>query len=185
MSSAQKMTRIVNALVAYHDKYGAFPKAASVDSDGKPLLSWRVALLPFLDESAIYQQFNLEEPWDGPTNQPLLEKMPKIYRNPSLRRSLGTDVTNYQVFVGDGSIFDPNLKGQPDMLEVGDGTDSTLMLAESPLPVPWTKPDNLPFQPGTPVAPLLLPGATATKSHWRMARSGSFRKPAMTPIGER
>ena len=71
-----------NAISA--DKQGRFP-AAAISKDGKPLLSWRVALLPFLGEKGLYEQFHLDEPWDSPHNKLLLDQMPNVYA-PVLRK---------------------------------------------------------------------------------------------------
>ena len=60
----------------YHDEHGAFPPARLLAKDGKPLLSWRVLLLPYLKEEKLFREFKLTEPWDGPHNSKLLTKMP-------------------------------------------------------------------------------------------------------------
>src|SRR4051794_3818491 len=67
------------AMHNYNSAYDVFPPAVITDPDGKPLLSWRVLLLPFLDEQALYEQFKLDEPWDSPNNKPLLSRMPKVF----------------------------------------------------------------------------------------------------------
>src|SRR5260370_25308336 len=56
----------------YHQDHGSFPSSAIFDKDCRPLLSWRVALLPYLEENELYSQFRLDEPWDSPNNRPLL-----------------------------------------------------------------------------------------------------------------
>ena len=65
--------------------YGSLPPAAITDKDGRPLLSWRVAILPFLDRSSLYAKFHLDEPWDSPHNLSLLDAMPNVYACPSDR----------------------------------------------------------------------------------------------------
>jgi RNA polymerase sigma factor (sigma-70 family) len=111
---------------------------------GKPLLSWRVALLPYLEQGALYRQFKLDEPWDSPHNKKLLAKIPAIYapvRGPS-RVEGGT---YYQAFVGQGAGFEPH-----QMLRLTsflDGTSNTILVVEAARPVPWTKPEDLPFVP--------------------------------------
>ena len=70
------------AMQDYHTEHRTFPSAASRDEDGKPLLSWRVALLPYLEQKALYDRFHHDEPWDSPHNITLLEQMPQVYRVP-------------------------------------------------------------------------------------------------------
>ncbi len=52
---------------------------AAIRKDGKPLLSWRVAILPYLEQQALYDKFHLDEPWNSPHNRTLLNQMPEIY----------------------------------------------------------------------------------------------------------
>ena len=66
----------------YHRRHNAFPPAFSSSKDGKPLLSWRVLILPFLDQNSLYQEFHVDEPWDSPHNRALVAKMPAVYRCP-------------------------------------------------------------------------------------------------------
>src|SRR5262245_59728137 len=72
-----KMVRL--AMHNFHDAMGRFPAATAYAKNGKPLLSWRVAILPYIEEDALYRQFKLDEPWDSPHNKKLIAKMPKIY----------------------------------------------------------------------------------------------------------
>ncbi len=68
------------ALHNYYDTNHCLPPAPLVDAKGKPLLSWRVAILPFLEQDNLYRQFKLDEPWDSEHNKKLISKMPKIYQ---------------------------------------------------------------------------------------------------------
>ena len=70
----------------YREAHGRFPAPAIQGKDGKPLLSWRVAILPYLEEDGLYQSFKLDEPWDSPHNKPLLERMPRPLRSGLVRR---------------------------------------------------------------------------------------------------
>jgi prepilin-type processing-associated H-X9-DG protein len=132
----------------FHDEKGHFPTAAITDEDGKPLLSWRVAILPYIDQGVLYSQFKLDEPWDSPHNQALLSLMPAAYKCPSDPTLDGTFTTTYQAIAGPGAMFDGNQT--IGIAQVTDGTSNTLMVAESSVPVPWTQPDDLPHAPGTP-----------------------------------
>src|SRR5207244_11694577 len=80
--SANNLKQIALAFHNYHDTFGTFPPAAIYSKDGKPLLSWRVAILPYLDQDALYQQFKLDEPCDSAHNKLLLDRMQPIYLTP-------------------------------------------------------------------------------------------------------
>src|SRR5262245_17442791 len=104
--SAVSLNQIGKALLAYHDAYGRFPPAVVTDKDGRPLYSWRVALLPFLDHDHLYKQLDLKQPWDSPHNKPLLAKTPKCYLPALGGGPDGPGLTRYQVFVGPGTAFE-------------------------------------------------------------------------------
>lgn len=110
------------------------------DKDGKHLLSWRVELLPYLEEDQIYKLIRRDEPWDSPDNMKVLEKMPKVFESPRAKTRKGYTV--YQGFSGFGVIGSRyNIGGIPD------GTANTIWCAEVTAAVPWTKPVDLPFDP--------------------------------------
>jgi RNA polymerase sigma factor (sigma-70 family) len=119
-----------------------FP-AATISKDGKPLLSWRVFLLPYLGEKGLYDQFDLDEPWDSTHNKVLLGQMPNVYA-PVLHKGEPKDTTHYQVVVGRGALF----AGDQGTLyeDVTDPRYCTMMVVEAAKPVPWTKPEDLPFE---------------------------------------
>jgi RNA polymerase sigma factor (sigma-70 family) len=100
--SRLNLRKLALAMINYADVYGHLPQAATVGRDGKALLSWRVELLPFLEEQALYNQFRRDEPWDSPHNKKLLSKMPKVFAPPGIetRRPYSTF---YQVFVSAAS----------------------------------------------------------------------------------
>ena len=157
------LKQIAIAMHSYHDTYGTFPPAAICDTTGKPLLSWRVAILPFIEQNPLYNQFKLDEPWDGPNNSKLLSQMPKIYALPC-DSTTPPGHTCYRVFVGNGAAFDPP---PPTKLVDGflltkgvakddfpDGTANTILVVEALVAVPWTKPDELPYDPNGPLPAL-------------------------------
>ena len=128
----------------YHAATNAFPAPAIADKDGKPLLSWRVAILPYVEQQELYNKFKLDEPWDSPHNKALIKEMPPVYLCPS-RKNPAEGTTTYRVFVGDGAMFQ---EGQGTPLEaITDGTSNTVMVVEATDAVPWTKPDDLKFDP--------------------------------------
>jgi RNA polymerase sigma factor (sigma-70 family) len=125
---------------------GAAMGSPSFHFPGKALLSWRVALLPFLDQNELYRQFKLDEPWNSPHNRQLLDKMPAVYG----RGQPG--YTYYQVFVGGDAGFEKH-QGIT-IADITDGTSNTLMIVEAGRPVPWTKPEDLTYDPDEPVPEL-------------------------------
>jgi hypothetical protein len=138
----------------YHSTYDVFPPQAVLDPDGKKLLSWRVLLLPYLEQQSLYSQFHLDEPWDSPTNRPLVEQMPPTYRCPS--DVLPPGMTTYEAIVGPQTIFPggPGRRGLVSLMDVTDGTSNTIMFAEAKQPVTWSAPDEVPFDAVSPGAGL-------------------------------
>ncbi len=144
LTSLNNLKQIALAMHNYHDTNQSMPPAAVCDKTGKPLLSWRVLILPYIEEEALYKQFKLDEPWDSDNNKKLLAKMPKIYAIPGKTQPGDTD-THYRVFVGNGAGFDW-LMGVK-LNAIADGTSNTLMCVTAADAVPWTKPDELAFDP--------------------------------------
>lgn len=93
----ENLRRILLALHQYREKYGHFPFPASYGRDQTPKLSWRVALLPFLGEDALYKEFHLDEPWLSEHNKSLIPRMPDVYRTPDIPTEAGK--TRYRGFV--------------------------------------------------------------------------------------
>src|SRR5438270_10823114 len=89
----------------YHDTHRRFPPAAVCGPDGRPLLSWRVLILPFLEQEALYKQFHLDERWDSPHNILLLPKMPITY-GPYRNTATADGMTYFRVFVGPGAAVE-------------------------------------------------------------------------------
>ncbi|MDY3551331.1 DUF1559 domain-containing protein, partial [Gemmata sp. JC717] len=142
--SANNLKQIGLALHNYHDTHGHFPPAAVCDKKGKPQLSWRVLILPYIEEEKLYKEFKLDEPWDGPNNKKLLAKMPRVYALPEATKAGGTD-TYYRAFVGNGAAF--NWLTGTQITGFADGTSNTVLCATGATAVPWTKPDELEFDP--------------------------------------
>ncbi len=118
---------------------------AIFDKDGKPLLSWRVRMLPYLEGAALYEQFHLDEPWDSENNKKLIEKMPEVFKDPQIETKAG--MTVFQAAVGPGAAFegDKVLKYS----DFTDGTNNTIAVVETAADraVPWTKPADWEFDP--------------------------------------
>jgi hypothetical protein len=125
--------------------------AAAIRKGGEPLLSWRVAILPWLEEFSLYERFHLDEAWDSPHNASLLKEMPRVYA-PVAHKNTTPYATHYQGFVGPGAVFDGDEGTR--IADVIDAAAPTLMIVEAAEPVPWTKPEDLPYADGKPLPKL-------------------------------
>ena len=139
---SNKLKLIGLAMHNYHDVHTAFPSRANYDDNGKPLLSWRVHLLPFLDEMELYNQFRLNEPWDSEHNLPLAERIPDVYRHSALDDPAKTV---FQTLDGPGTSMEGTTGLR--ISSFTDGTSNTLLVLESDVDsaVVWTKPQDLPL----------------------------------------
>jgi RNA polymerase sigma factor (sigma-70 family) len=81
--SMNNLKQILLAMHNYHDANGNMPHDIT-DKDGKPMLSWRVAILPYIEQDNLFKQFKLDEPWDSDHNKKLLALMPSTYRTPGI-----------------------------------------------------------------------------------------------------
>ncbi len=147
--SMNKLKQFALALINYEEASKHFPPPASHGPNGNPLLSWRVAILPYIEMDQLYKQFHLNEPWDSPHNKALIEKMPPDFRSPKSKAAKG--LTNYVVAVGGGALYSSS-KDEPTFKDITDGTSHTIMLVEvdDEHAVVWTKPDDLQFDPQDP-----------------------------------
>ena len=127
-------------------------------------LSWRVAILPFMGQKALYEKFHLDEPWDSPHNMTLVAEMPAAYKTP------GVDVAGQtSIHVIDDPSAPFGVPGGVNYQLVTDGSSSTLMIlmAGSEVATEWTRPGGLPFVAANPC------------SAWGSARSGIYPTAAM------
>jgi hypothetical protein len=148
-ASINNMKGIMLAMHNYHDAKKRFPPAYKADKDGKPLLSWRVLILPMIEQVELYNQFHLDEPWDSENNKKLIAKMPPEFRSPSSKAGEGK--TNYLTVRGENTVF-PGKEGVR-IADITDGTAYTIAIVEASdeKAVIWTKPDDYDFDSNNPV----------------------------------
>jgi hypothetical protein len=149
--TVHNLKHIAFALHNFTTKNGGRIPAAAIRRGDKALLSWRVAILPFLEESALYERFRLDEPWDSPHNRALLKEMPRVYA-PVRHGGTAPYATNYQGLVGPGAMFQG--REGTNIRDFIDAARPTLMIVEAAHPVPWTKPEDTPYDAGTPLPKL-------------------------------
>lgn len=138
-------------MLNYNDSHGHMPPAVVYGKDGQPLYSWRVLLLPYIEQQDLYKQFHLDEPWDSPHNLLLLDRMPMVYAPPPRKKSrMPSCHTVCHVFVGKGSAFEDKAELKiPD--DFPDGTSNTVLIVEAGPPVPWTKPEEISYDADAPL----------------------------------
>jgi hypothetical protein len=153
-TTINQMKQLGIAVQNQHDTFKKFPPPAILSKkDGKPLLSWRVKILPFLEHNDLYKEFDLDEAWDSPHNKALIAKMPDVYFCPG--SNVGADGrTVYQLPRGQTTAF-PGPEGTS-IRSVTDGTSCTIGIVETDdeHAVIWTKPDDWKLDPEKPGAGL-------------------------------
>lgn len=124
----------------YQDRYGTFPPAYVADENGRPLHSWRVLLLPFIDEVALYDRYDFSEPWDGPNNRQLVSQMPNSYVFPG--ESPGhSGVTNYLAVVDPETVW-PGSVGK-NFYDIADASNTIMIVENRGSKICWMEPRDL------------------------------------------
>jgi beta-lactamase regulating signal transducer with metallopeptidase domain len=146
------------AMLNFEATYKAFPAAASYSKqpvrpvpEFKHPHSWRVALLPYMGEEKLYRQYRFDEPWDSEANKKVLAQMPETFRSPYDPDPRSTN-TSYFVLTGEDTMFPPDTVVR--MAKVFDGTSRTFCIVEAKRPVPWTKPEDIPYSGNEPLPEL-------------------------------
>ncbi len=142
-----QMKQLGVAAHGYLSANSKLPTAATMSADGKPLLSWRVALLPFLGQKELYDQFKLDEPWDSEHNKTLVQNMPAVYAVPGVSEPGKTALL---APIGEGAVFAH--KEGATLAMASDGPSNTILLVQAnpDRAVVWTAPDDLKFDPAKP-----------------------------------
>ncbi|MFO0805264.1 MAG: DUF1559 domain-containing protein [Gemmataceae bacterium] len=165
-AAENNMKQIILAMHNYADANAAFV-SNSYDKDGKPLLSWRVHLLPYIEQDAVYRRFKLDEPWDSPNNKPLSDLAIKVFQVPG-RPAAKPNETYFRGFIGPKDVkpehrpwlLEGQSKGPQFPAIFTDGTSNTLLVAEAAESVPWAKPDDLFYDGVKPLPKLGGPNGT-------------------------
>lgn len=166
--SAQSLKQVGLAMHMFHDTYLTLPPAVIMGPDGKPWHSWRVLVLPFLEEEELFKQYRFDEPWDGPNNKKLLSKIPSVYR--ASENDDGKGMTSILLLKGKETLFLPEgismdaKDASPASLlamreagvtfrDVTDGLSTTIIggIASADREVPWTKPDDFDLDDAMPL----------------------------------
>jgi hypothetical protein len=189
LKSQNNLKQIGLAIHSYHDVHGKFP-ADITDKDGKPLLSWRVAILPYLEQDNLYKQFKLDEPWDSEHNRKLSQQVVKVFESPNVkaRKAAAKEgekpfgQTDYLGVSGPGTMFDPTGEGLT-FAGVTDGLSNTVMVVETGDPVPWAKPGDLVIDPKKPLPKLSAAGMDGVTNV--LLGDGSVRKVDTRKVSEK
>lgn len=144
MQQSNHLKQVILAVHNFHSAHEYLPPRMTVTEQKKPLLSWRVFLLPYLGEKALYEAFHLDEPWDSPHNLPLVDRIPGVYQSQQFP-DLARGHTLVQMPLYPNSIWAGNENRMPSFKEITDGTSETIcfVLAPKDKAVPWTKPNDL------------------------------------------
>lgn len=147
MTSNNHLKQIGLALHHYHNQHGSFPPAYIADEEGRPMHSWRVLILPYAGEQALYDRYDFDKPWDHPNNVEVTRQMPEIYGSPhshyyGFGKTAPAGHTHYQAISAPGTVL-----GQTEgcrMDEIADGLFKTAIVLENyARPVHWAEPTDL------------------------------------------
>jgi hypothetical protein len=163
MRSINNLKQIGLAFHNFHSVYNCIPPAVIVGPDGKPWHSWRVLILPYIEQAELFNQYDFSQPWDGEKNRKLLDRMPDVYRDPIHGDERG-QFTHYAAITGEPSApFASKGPQQKDARTVPmdkglgfqtftDGTSNTVLVApvDPARKIPWTKPEDIVVGPKFP-----------------------------------
>ncbi|CAN5424735.1 hypothetical protein BH10PLA2_BH10PLA2_05820 [soil metagenome] len=145
-ASTNNLKQIALAMYNYESTNGHFPAAVIMGPDGKTPHSWRVALLPYLDQNELYKTYKMDEAWDSPNNRKVLEKMPRVFM---AAPGKPTTSSSYYVLTGTETAF-PDDKATK-IAQIADGTSNTILAVEAQRDIPWTKPEDIAYDAKKPL----------------------------------
>jgi len=184
------LRQLGSAFHKFEEIHRSMPAAVMLGKDGKPLLSWRVAILPLIAQDELYKQFHLDEPWDSEHNRKLLSRMPKVYASRRGPVPKEPHSTCYQVFTGPGAPFSLEARVGPKVTDFPDGTAQTFLIVEASQSVPWTKPADLVYDAKKPLPKLGLDDrvyvvlADGSSHFLKRTVPESILRAAVTPNGQ-
>jgi hypothetical protein len=176
MASSNNLRQIAIAMMMYNEEHGTLPPAYVASKDGKPLLSWRVLLLPYFGQKPLFDQFHMDEPWNSRHNAGLSAQMPPIYRSQAV--AMAPDKTAYLTIRGPKTLF-PGEEGVK-LSNVRHPSDTILMVEVGhERAVTWTQPADYQPDPKRPAEGLLGPGQL---SFWAAKADGSVGTVGGNPV---
>ena len=144
-TSANNLRQCALAMHNYDSAFGEFPSGDGPVKEGGPAVSWRVKILPYIEQSNLYDMYNFDEPWDSEQNLKVAKLIPAVYQNPASNVPEGHTV--YLGVGGTSGVMGVDAKGKSvsrGLADIVDGSSNTIMFVEVPdqMAVPWTKPDG-------------------------------------------
>lgn len=183
METTNGMKQVLLSVHMFSDAYGHFPAPAIFDPTEKPLLSWRIMTVPYIESTRVpfQERFSLEEPWDSEHNIKNLNEFSHYFGLTQVGPALPGD-THFQTFVGPGTAFELRLPPKTVYkMQVGlgkdefpDGLDNTIFIVEARNPVPWTKPQDLAYAADQPLPPIGLQYQTTSLQGTQMRKVPTF-----------
>ncbi|MEO1617156.1 MAG: DUF1559 domain-containing protein [Planctomycetota bacterium] len=146
-ASIRNLEKIAAALNAYAIDHGSYPMPATVDSKGVPMHSWRVLILPYLGEQALYDEFDLNKSWDSEDNLAVAMEMPDVYQHPAAQSANQFGVCSYYLIVGPNTLFPKT--GPLGPSRVSDPASQTILVVAAQSPPgrnalgQWAEPGDL------------------------------------------
>ncbi len=170
----RNLKQIGLALHNYHDTYKCFPPAFVLGPDGKPWHSWRVLILPFLEERPLFEKYRFDEPWNGPNNSKLLDQRPLAFACHWIdnKTHVPKTDTNFVAVVGSETAW-PGVESIR-VADIEDGTSNTALVIEvRDAGIPWLAPDDLSFEEAS-LPPRGIKGRRASSIHFTEADHGGL-----------
>jgi len=131
------------ALANRESTYRSLPTSENMFENSPHPYSWRVAILPFIEQASLYNEYRFDEPWDSESNKKVLQQMPSVFRHPLAPKD--TTTTSVVMSTGTGTAFPGNKPVK--LSDITDGTSDTIFVVESKSNIPWTKPEDLKLSP--------------------------------------
>lgn len=143
------LRQIAEALSNYEAEYHTYPPVSVADDNGRPMHSWRVLILPYLGEKALYDKYDFNEPWDGPANRKLLARRPSVFACPGDVAALRNgETTGYLAVVGKNAAWQKERSLGLD--ELGSPSDTVMLIESIGSGIPWTSPRDFDLDTFTP-----------------------------------